>query len=60
MDFGDVWQLVAGGGDVAIYAVLYYAHAIQGKVNALEIKHSGLKNWVSRLDDKIERRNSHT
>ncbi len=54
MEFNDVWQLVAGGGDVAVYAILYYAHSIQGKVNTLEVKHNSLKGWVSRLDDKLE------
>lgn len=54
MDLGNVWNAVQGGGDVAIYAVLYYAHSLNSKVNALEIKHSSLKSWVSRLDTKIE------
>ena len=57
MEFADVWSLVAKGGDVAVYAILYYAYSIQAKVTTLEVKYNSLRSWVSRLDDKIDRRN---
>lgn len=55
MSMGDLWQLVQGGGDVAIYAILYYAHSINNRVNTLEVKHSALKSWVARIDVKMEK-----
>ena len=54
MNLADVWTAVQSGGDVAIYAILYYAHSINNRVNALEYKHTHLKKWVERIDDKVE------
>lgn len=54
MNFGDVWNVVQNGGDVAIYAILYYAHNINSRVNALEYKHIHLRKWVEKIDDKVE------
>jgi hypothetical protein len=48
------WQAVQSGGDVAIYAVLYYVHSINNRVITLEIKYKELKGWVTRLDNRVE------
>jgi hypothetical protein len=48
------WQAVQSGGDVAIYAVLYYVHSINNRVITLEIKYMELKGWVTRLDNRVE------
>jgi len=48
------WQAVQSGGDVAIYAVLYYVHSINSRVITLEIKYNELKGWVTRLDLRVE------
>jgi hypothetical protein len=47
------WQAVQSGGDVAIYAILYYVHSINNRVITLEIKYKELKGWVSRLDSML-------
>ena len=51
----ELWALVSKGGDIAIYAVLYYCHNINSRVNILEVKYGELKGWVSRLDTKMHR-----
>ena len=48
------WQAVKSGGDVAIYAILYYVHSINSRVITLEIKYKELKGWVTRLDRRVE------
>ena len=48
------WQAVQSGGDVAIYAILYYVHNINNRVITLEIEYKELKNWVTRLDNRVE------
>jgi hypothetical protein len=48
------WQAVQSGGDIAIYAILYYVHSINSRVITLEIKYSELKGWVNRLDNRVE------
>ena len=48
------WQAVQSGGDVAIYAILYYVHSINSRVITLEIKYKELKGWVTRLDRRVE------
>ena len=48
------WQAVQSGGDIAIYAVLYYVHSINDRVITLEIKYQELKGWVTRLDRRVE------
>jgi len=48
------WQAVQSGGDVAIYAILYYVHNINNRVITLEIEYKELKGWVTRLDNRVE------
>ena len=48
------WQAVQAGGDIAIYAILYYVHNINTRVITLEIEYKELKGWVSRLDNRVE------
>jgi hypothetical protein len=48
------WQAVQSGGDIAIYAILYYVHSINNRVITLEIKYKELKGWVTRLDNRVE------
>ena len=48
------WQAVQSGGDIAIYAILYYVHNINSRVITLEIEYKELKGWVSRLDNRVE------
>ena len=48
------WQAVQSGGDVAIYAILYYVHNINSRVITLEIEYKELKGWVNRLDSRVE------
>jgi len=56
LDVADLnfWQAVKSGGDVAIYAILYYTHSINSRVITLEIKYKELKGWVTRLDRRVE------
>jgi glutathione S-transferase len=48
------WQAVQSGGDIAIYAILYYVHNINSRVITLEIEYKELKGWVNRLDNRVE------
>ena len=56
LDVADLnfWQAVQSGGDIAIYAILYYVHSINNRVITLEIKYNELKGWVNRLDSRVE------
>jgi hypothetical protein len=56
LDVADLnfWQAVKSGGDIAIYAILYYVHSINNRVITLEIKYNELKGWVNRLDNRVE------